>query len=102
MTLDESRMREPWQNRAPAMLRSPEGPDGEPCPTPMDRRWLWRIEAFLAVYGTTDAHRAMSRDLREYLNETCEHVWREEEAENDFPAHRQCLWCNDIEGWDEP
>lgn len=90
-----------WTDRAPAMLRAPEGPDGEQCPTPMDRRWLWRLEGFLAVSGTTGAHQAMSRDLREYLFETCEHHWRDYEADEEFAAHRQCLWCNDVE-WTTP
>lgn len=97
MSLDESRMKGPWQDRAPAMLKSMDGPDGEPIPTPLDRRWLWRLEMFLAVSGTTDTHRAMARDLREYLTETCEHVWQGYEAEDDLPAHRQCLWCNDVQ-----
>lgn len=100
--LDESRMKAGWQDRAPAMLRSQDGPDGEPIETPFDRRWLWRLESFLAVSGTTDAHRAMCRDLHEYLVETCEHVWRHSPAEDDLPERQQCLWCNDVEWLGEP
>jgi hypothetical protein len=89
-----------WQDQAPAMLKSMDGPDGEPIPTPFDRRWLWRLETFLAVSGTTDIHRVMARDLRQYLNETCEHVWRDWAGDDVIAAHRQCLWCNDVE-WAE-
>lgn len=96
MTLDESQMRAPWRDRAPAMLRSTAGPDGEPCATPLDRRWLWRLEMFLSISGTTDVHRAMSRDLREYLNETCEHHWQHWTGDEMYPQHWQCLWCNDM------
>jgi hypothetical protein len=86
-----------WQDRAPAMLQSLVGPDGEDIPTSFDRRWLWRVEAFLAVHGTTDEQRALGHDLAQYLHETCQHVWRDYAAEVDIPAHRQCLWCNEVE-----
>lgn len=38
-----------------------------------DRRELWWLESFLAVNGTTDAHRERQRRLRRYLDETCQH-----------------------------
>lgn len=90
-------MSENWQDNAPAMLRSLAGPDGEDIPTPFDRRWLWRIEAFLAVSGTNDNQRQLGRDLRQYLNQTCQHVWRVWAGDDVIAAHRQCLWCNDVE-----
>jgi hypothetical protein len=91
-----------WLDRAPAMLRDTlTGPRGEPCFTTTDRRWLWRLEGFLAVNGTNPAHHEMQRDLRQYLDETCEHHWQDYKAEGDIAAHRQCTWCSDVE-WAEP
>lgn len=90
-------MSDTWRDRAPAMLRSESGPYDEPLATPMDRRWLWRIEMFLAVHGTNPSQHQMGRDLRQYLNETCEHAWRSYDGDDVIPAHRQCLWCNDVE-----
>lgn len=89
-----------WRDRAPAMLRDTlTGPRSEPCFAPTDRRWLWRLESFLAVYGTNQRHDDARRDLLEYLRETCEHHWEDYAAESDgsIPAHRQCLWCNDVD-----
>lgn len=86
-----------WRMRAPAMLRDIEGPDGEPLRTHFDRRWLWRLESFLAVNGTTVAHRYMRHDLYQYLCLTCEHEWREYSGDDEIAAHRQCLWCNYVE-----
>lgn len=90
-----------WRDRAPLSLLDPNDPDGEPCSTPMDRRWLWRLESFLAVSGTNDTLRQMGSDLRQYLNESCEHHWRHYATETDvswpIPAHKQCLWCSDVE-----
>ncbi len=88
-----------WRDRAPAMLTDSAGPNGEPCDTPTDRRWLWRLESMLAVSapsgGVLDDLR---KDLRVYLNETCAHHWQEYEAEPNYVgAHRQCRWCNDLE-----
>ena len=83
-----------YRNRLPASVAdSFTGPNGEPCFTPTDRRWLWRIEAFLAVSGTNDVQRQMGHDLQVYLRETCEHHWIAYEVE-------QCLWCNELkDGW---
>ena len=86
-----------WRERAPRGVIDPNGPDGKPCPTPTDRRWLWRLETELVVLGTTDALREIGRDLRQYLNETCEHWFGEDWPGDDvIPAHRQCRWCNDV------
>jgi len=85
-----------WRDRAPAMLLNLEDPDGNPLPTHFDRRWLWRLEGFLSINGTTDAHRAMRHDLYQYLCITCEHVWRESTDYDDNPL-QQCLWCNRVE-----
>lgn len=95
-------MNEPWANdwreRAGRILLDPNGPDGRPLTTPLDRRWLWKIETQLAVSGTNDTMRQLGRDLRQYLAETCEHHWSEAcEAEAQIPAHRQCLWCSEVD-----
>lgn len=87
--------RDHWMNRAPAMLRDLEGPDGEPLATHFDRRWLWRLEKFLAVCGTNASHRQMRADLHQYLHETCEHVWTDLGDYIPVPSV-QCLWCNEI------
>lgn len=89
-----------WRDRAPSMLLDTlTGPDGEPCFTTTDRRWLWRLEGFLAVSATNARQREMAADLRQYLNETCEHHWRNYEAKpgDAIGTHRQCLWCAETE-----
>ena len=98
-------MTDPWHNdwreRAGRVLLDPNGPDGRPLTTPLDRRWLWKIEGFLAVNATTDYQRQMQRDLHQYLAETCEHHWSEvRDGDDDIPAHRQCLWCSDVDWLD--
>jgi hypothetical protein len=90
-----------WRERAGRILLDPNGPDGRPIPTPLDRRWLWRIESDLAVSAANDGLRQLARDIRAYLNETCEHHWSEWRAADDIPAHRQCLWCCDVDWIDE-
>ncbi len=72
-------------------------PRDEPDATTMDRRWLWRLESFLSVSGTRPIHQQMASDLRQYLNETCEHHWHDWDAEVGIAAHRQCLYCHDVE-----
>lgn len=68
-----------WRDRAPRMLQDTlTGPHGEPCFTSTDRRWLWRLERFIAVHGTNPTQHAMRLDLHEYLQETCEHHWDDE------------------------
>jgi hypothetical protein len=95
-----------YRTRLPAMLSDTfTGPRGEPCFTSTDRRWLWRLEGFLAVHGTNDTHRQMAADLQIYLHETCEHHWLGYEGDSDeggIRAHRQCLWCNDVIWVDGP
>lgn len=68
-----------------------------PCFTSLDRRWLWRLEQHLVICGTTQYHRDMARDLRQYLNETCEHHWNVWDGDEHIEAHRQCVWCNHVE-----
>lgn len=92
-----------WRDRAPMTLRSMDGPDGLAMPTSIDRRWLHRVESFLAVSGNTRALDDFRRDLLEYLRESCQHVWSNYPADGpDDPiaSHRQCVWCNDVE-WGE-
>ncbi|HLL68976.1 MAG TPA: hypothetical protein VK453_25175 [Micromonosporaceae bacterium] len=86
-----------WVDRAPLTLCTTTDSRGNPCPTPPDRRWLWRIESFLAVYGTNAGHHAMGADLCEYLKGTCEHHWLEYEGDADIPGHKQCWWCSDVD-----
>jgi hypothetical protein len=84
-----------WIDRAPAYLRGHTGPDGEELATPIDRRWLWRIDDFLAVNATTDRQRQLGRDLRQYLAESCIHHFpRVSPAQDGIPSHRQCVWCH--------
>jgi hypothetical protein len=86
-----------WRERAGRLVLDPTDPDGEPIATPLDRRWLWRIEQILAVNGGNETVQQLSADLRQYLGQTCEHHWRIYAAEKDIPMHSQCLWCNCVE-----
>lgn len=87
-----------WASRAPAsVLEYDLCARGHTDPTPQDRRWLRRLESYLAVFGTNDGQRSMGRDLQQYLHETCEHNWHGSKAEADIPAHRQCSWCSAVE-----
>lgn len=89
-----------WRHRAPAsVLEFDLCAQGDPDPTTQDRRWLWRLESFLAVYGTNDTLRGMGADLKQYLDETCEHHWHHDEVEGPerMEAFRQCSWCYDTE-----
>jgi hypothetical protein len=85
-----------------AVLAFPRGVCDPLCPqehaieTTTDHRLLWHLESVLAVSGTTDYLRDVGRDLHRYLNETCQHHWHEYAGDDDIPAHRQCLWCNDV------
>lgn len=85
-----------WRDRAPRSLLDPAGPNGEAITAPLDRRWLWRLETFLALNGGADERRVMSRDLTQYLRETCPHDWQSGVNYSDQPI-RQCLWCNIVE-----
>lgn len=93
---------ENWRDHMPRGVLDPQCPRGEPVETPTDRRMLWHVEGILAVCATTDYLRDIARDLSQYLHETCEHHWHEfeYEGESDIPAHRQCLWCNEVEWLD--
>lgn len=98
-----------WREFFPRGVLDPFGPSGEPVFTPTDRRLLWYLESCLSVSapgGGGDLRLALYR----YLCETCEHHWRESaasgwrnpgtgEVEDVMPAHRQCLWCSEVE-WD--
>lgn len=66
-----------------------------------DRRWLWRIESFLAVSATNNTQRELQVHLQRYLNATCTHHWHEREVDTYIAAHRQCLWCCSVEWLDE-
>ncbi|MCG5464181.1 hypothetical protein MED01_002346 [Micromonospora sp. MED01] len=86
-----------WRDRAPIMLQTDADPDGQPCATPVDRRWLWRLESALAISARSGSVLGdLSRDLSQYLNESCEHHWRVYDADpgDDIASHRQCLWCS--------
>lgn len=94
-----------WRDRAGSGLLGPNDPHGNPITTSLDRRWLWRLECDLAVSATNDGQRQLASDLRQYLNETCEHHWMfygAEENPDGIGAHRQCLWCNAAEFGDDP
>lgn len=78
----------------PRGVADPECPRGHVIETTTDHRLLWHLENTLAVAATNDTLRETARDLRRYLNETCQHHWHEHAAEGEIPARRQCLWCN--------
>lgn len=88
-----------WRANAPAsLLDSFTDPHGAPCFTTLDRRWLWRLEHQLAVCAPTSGHLStLGDDLRQYLNETCEHHWNVWAGDEHIEAHRQCLWCCDTQ-----
>jgi hypothetical protein len=87
-----------WIDRAPMTLRQFDLWDGQDVPTSVDRRWLWRVLHFMDVSATTATQRKAFNDLREYLRESCEHVWRYADAGYmGTPAHRQCFWCDHVE-----
>lgn len=79
------------------MLLDENDPNGNPCPTQLDRRWLWRLENSLAVSAPMGGHLdELRKDLSQYLNETCVHHWTSDEDYDGHPL-RQCLWCHDTE-----
>ena len=96
-----------WREHFPRGVLDPCGPSGEPIFTSTDRRMLWHLEGWLAVSapgGGGDLRLALYR----YLCETCEHHWRDYaedvarrpdtgEVDSVIPAHRQCLWCSEVE-----
>lgn len=91
-----------WRHRAPGMLLRPGLCSHRHLDeTDMDRRWLWLLEAALAVEAPTGSDLAqVAYDLKQYLHETCEHHWHGFDADAYLPAHRQCLYCNHVE-WGE-
>ena len=96
-----------WREYFPNGVLDPFGPSGEPVFTTTDRRLLWHIEGWLSVSapgGGGDLRLALYR----YLCETCEHHWQDcgedvarhpdtGEVHSVIPAHRQCLWCSEVE-----
>jgi hypothetical protein len=97
-----------WREHFPRGVLDPFGPSGEPVFTPTDRRLLWHIEGVLAVSAANETVHSLRLALYRYLCETCEHHWRESgedvarhpdtgEVQSVIPAHRQCLWCSEIE-----
>lgn len=97
----EPTVRATWRDRWPRGVLDPYCPDGHLIDTPTDRRLLWHLEGWLMVRATTDEQRQMASDIQQYLNETCVHHWHgyapDPNNEHDVPAHKQCLWCNDVE-----
>jgi hypothetical protein len=79
----------------PRGVMDPLCPEEHVVTETMDRRILWHLETKLAVSATTDYLRDVQWNLRRYLVQACQHHWHEWEAEGDFPAGRQCLWCDD-------
>jgi hypothetical protein len=94
-----------WREVFPRGVLDPFGPSDEPVFTPTDRRLLWHIQYELPSTGYLGRLRLA---LYRYLCETCEHHWRDYAASEDrhpdtgelldrIPAHRQCLWCSEVE-----
>jgi hypothetical protein len=94
-----------WREFFPRGVLDPFGPSDEPIFTPTDRRMLWHLQYEMPSAGPLgDLRLALYR----YLCETCEHHWNEcgedvarhpdtGEVLDVLPAHRQCLWCNEVE-----
>lgn len=80
----------------PRGVSDPRCPRGEPIDTTTDHRLLWHLESVLAVSGTNDYLRDAGRALARYLHATCQHHWHDYEGDETVPAHKQCLWCNDV------
>jgi hypothetical protein len=77
------------------------GPDGEKIDTPTDHRMLWYVRDELLGVSTPYV-REVFQFLNDYLSATCQHHWRSYESEAGYcGAHRQCLWCNDVEWIEE-
>jgi len=81
----------------PRGVVDPACPSGHRIETPTDHRLLWHLENEISAYATTEVDHQLARRLREYLNATCQHHWHYSEADEDYPAHRQCLWCNVVQ-----
>lgn len=73
------------------------GPDGEVITTPTDHRMLWHVRDHLLGVSVPYV-REVFEFLNDYLGATCQHHWKSHEAEEGYcDAHRQCLWCHDVE-----
>jgi hypothetical protein len=86
-----------WRVRAPRSVIDPYDSQDNPIFTPLDRRWLWRLEGFLAIHGTNRGHRTMAADLREYLAESCDHHFIRYTPDPGEAPLRQCIWCKRVE-----
>lgn len=99
-------MADAWSDNMPRSVLDLYCAQDHVVTTPTDRRMLWHIEGQLAVAATNDTLRELALHLHRYLNETCAHHWHEYEPdpdnEHDVRAHRQCLWCNDVEWRETP
>lgn len=89
-----------WQDVFPRSIIDPKGPRGEPVTATTDRRLLWHIEGWLAVNGTNEGQHRVRLAIYRYLCDTCEHHWLDYEGDETIPAHKQCLWCNDVDWLD--
>jgi hypothetical protein len=86
-----------WRENLPRSVLDPWDSQDQPVFTPADRRMLWHLENVVAVSATNDTLREADRDLRGYLDETCEHHWIALSADECCPAMRQCTWCHRTE-----
>lgn len=86
----------------PRGVLDPLCPDEHIITETTDRRILWNLEMVLSGLAGTAARDAV-RNLRIYLHQTCAHHWHDYEGDllppeaGGIPAHRQCLWCHDVE-----
>jgi hypothetical protein len=80
----------------PRGVLDPTDPDGVPIATPTDHRLLWHIERSISAPMGSDLE-LLCKELRRYLNATCQHHWRPYSGDDQIPAHMQCLWCCDVE-----
>lgn len=87
---------ETWRTRAGRIVLDQEDPRGMPLDTPLDRRWLWRIEHELGVSAANDTLRQLGADLYAYLTETCRHHWLRSAGDESVGAHEQCMWCGTV------
>ncbi|AKQ06994.1 hypothetical protein PBI_OVECHKIN_92 [Mycobacterium phage Ovechkin] len=82
----------------PGGVFASHGPRGEEIDTPTDHRMLWYVRDQLLGADMKPYVREIFEFLNDYLAATCQHHWLEYEAEEGYcEAHRQCLWCNDVE-----
>lgn len=77
-------------------VRDPICPREHLIDTTTDRRMLWHLAHELSA-GTTERQREFGRAAETYLHATCVHHWHEWRGDEEIEAHRQCLWCNDVQ-----